>query len=122
MQVDQTLVIRNSDATAHNAHGWPSINKSFNVSLARPGSEFTQVFQQEEVLFPIRDDVHNWESANVGVFSHPYHAVAKLNGTYEFVVPDGGYEIVAWHERLGKQSQSIEIRAGEAQTVDFTFQ
>jgi len=120
MQAGQALVIRNSDRTAHNAHGWPTINKPFNTSLARQGSETTQILQQEEI-FPIRDDVHNWERANVGVFSHPYHVVSKLNGTYEFVVPEGGYEIVTWHERLGTYSQPVEIRNGETLTLDLTL-
>ena len=121
MQVGQMLVLRNSDTRAHNIHAWAEINASFNLSRAGQLLETTKVFQQEEVVIPIRDDVHNWENGNVGVFSHPYHRVAKLNGTYEFVVPEGGYEIVAWHGRLGKQSQKIEIRAGETQTLDFTF-
>lgn len=120
MQAGQTLTIRNSDPAAHNAHGWPSVNMPFNTSLL-PGSSTTQYFTQEEVVIPIRDDVHNWENANVAVFSHPYHTVSKLNGTYEFSLPGGNYDIVAWHERLGKQSLSIELSSGESQVVDFIF-
>ena len=120
MQVGQGLVIRNSDTTAHNAHGWPVTNKPFNISLASRGAETTQFLQQEEI-FPIRDDVHNWESANVGVFLHPYHTVSKVNGVYEFVVPEGSYEIVAWHEKLGTVSQSVDLRAGETRALDITL-
>jgi hypothetical protein len=57
----------------------------------------------------------------VGVFAHPYHTISKLNGTYALVVPEGGYEIVAWNEKLGNHTQSIDIHAGETLALDFTF-
>src|SRR5262245_13416969 len=60
IQVGQALVLRNSDLTAHNAHGWASINEPFNFSQVGQGAETIRFFQQEEAVFPIRDDVHNW--------------------------------------------------------------
>ena len=121
IQVGQKLLMRNSDRTAHNFHAWPTTNTSFNVALARTGSESEQVFQKEESPFPIRDDIHNWESAYVGVFSHPYHVVSKLNGAYEFRLPAGVYEIGVWHEKLGKQTHTFGVMDGEFRELDFTF-
>jgi plastocyanin len=121
IQVGQKLILRNSDGTAHNAHGWPRINMSFNVSLPRQGTESVQILQKEELPFPIRDDVHNWEVAYIGVFSHPYHTVSKLNGVYEFTLPSGAYEIGVWHEKLGTQTQSLGARPGDVRELNFVF-
>lgn len=121
VQVGQQVMIRNSDATAHNAHGWPRINAAFNVSMPMMGAEFVRVFDKEEDLFPIRDDIHNWEFANVRVFSHPYHTVSKLNGEYTLNLSPGPYEIVVWHEKLGTQTRQFEARTGETRGLDFLF-
>jgi plastocyanin len=121
MQVGQTLRIRNSDTTVHNTHAWATINMPFNFVLPLQGSETIQTFMQEEPLIPIRDDVHNWELANVGVFAHPYHTVLKLNGSYEFKLPKGAYQINVWSEKLGTQSQLVEMKEGEMRQLDFTL-
>ena len=39
MQVDQTLVIRNSDPTLHNVHAMPKINNEFNMGQPFQGME-----------------------------------------------------------------------------------
>jgi hypothetical protein len=93
----------------------------FNVALSRQGAEITHTFMQEEFRIPIQDDVHNWELANVGVFAHPYHSVVKLNGSYEFKLPKGRYQINVWSENLGTQSQLVEMREGEMRELDFTL-
>jgi len=43
--------------------------------------------------------------AFIGVFHHPYHTVSKGGGSYELKLPAGKYEVVAWHEKYGKQTQ-----------------
>lgn len=121
MQVGQTLRIRNSDTTAHNAHAWATINMPFNFSLVRQGAETLQTFSHEEFRIPIRDDVHTWEVANVAVFAHPYHSVLKLNGSYEFRLPKGSYQISVWNENLGSRSQLVEMKEGEIRDLDFTL-
>jgi hypothetical protein len=121
MQVGQKFVVRNSDFTAHNLHARPTINTNFNVPLPRNGSEIMRLFDKEEGAFSIRCDVHNWEAANVGVFLHPYHTVSKLNGTYSLALPPGLYEFVAWHEKLGGQTQTLQIGAGQERVPDFIF-
>ena len=121
IQVGQMLLLSNSDGTAHNAHAWPTINKPFNVAMSSAGGGYFTAFEKEEAHFPIRDDIHNWEVANVGVFAHPYHMVSKLNGEYELKIPAGSYEVVAWHERLGTQAQAFEAKAGETRVLDLVF-
>jgi plastocyanin len=121
MQVGQPLLIRNSDTTAHNTHAWATTNMPFNFSLSRQGAETIQIFAHEEFRIPIRDDVHNWELANVAVFAHPYHTVVKLNGSYEFKLPKGAYQMNVWNENLRAESQLVEIKEGEIRDLDFTM-
>ena len=44
---------------------------------------------------------------------------AKRN--FHYGLPEGAYEIEAWHERLGTQRKQVEVKSGETTTVDFTF-
>src|SRR3954466_4166587 len=72
LQAGQTLLVRNSDNTLQNVHAFTEINTPFNIG--QPIQMATShVFDQPEAQIPIRDDVHRWKSAYVGVFSHPYH-------------------------------------------------
>jgi hypothetical protein len=58
----------------------------------------------------------------VGIFEHPFFAVTGEDGTFELpTLPPGEYEITAWHETLGTQTQTITLEDGEPATVDFTF-
>jgi hypothetical protein len=60
--------------------------------------------------------------AYVGVVSHPYFAVTGKEGTFELVtVPPGTYTIEAWHEKLGRQTQSVTIGEKDSKDVTFTF-
>ena len=70
---------------------------------------------------PIRCDVHKWMGSFVGVFHHPFHTVSKEGGSYELKLPAGKYEITAWHEKLGKQTQMIEVADGASVDLNFSF-
>ena len=87
----------------------------------RVGTETLRVFEKEEVPFPIRDDLHNWESAQVGVFAHPYHTVSKQGGQYELKLPAGNYEIVAWHEKYGQQTGMATVADNGKAELNLTF-
>jgi hypothetical protein len=36
-------------------------------------------------------------------------------------VPEGDYELEAWHEAFGRQTQKLKIEARKTSTVAFTF-
>jgi plastocyanin len=122
MQVNQPMKIRNSDATLHNIHAWAEKNTPFNEGQAVQNMESTKTFTMEEMPLPIRCDVHKWMGAFVGVFSHPFHTVSKGGGTYSLKLPPGTYEIVAWHEKYGEQTQTVQVADNEQKVdVNFTF-
>jgi plastocyanin len=117
----QELLIRNSDETAHNIHAWAEVNKPFNESQPTKGGETKKTFDKEEMLLPVRCDVHNWMNAFIGVFSHPLHTVSKQGGAYEMKLPAGTYEITAEHEKLGKQTMMVTVADGGSADLNFTF-
>jgi len=121
MQTNQPLKVKNSDATLHNIHAWAEKNTPFNIGQPVQNMETTKTFTTEEVPLPIRCDVHKWMGAFVGVFTHPYHTVSKGGGAYELKLPAGNYEIVAWHEMYGQQTQMVTVAENGKADLNFTF-
>lgn len=121
LQTGQELKIVNSDETAHNVHAWAEVNTPFNESQANKGVESVKKFDKEEIMLPVRCDVHNWMNAFIGVFTHPAHAVSGKGGAYEIKLPPGEYEITAVHEKLGKQTQMVTVADNGSADLNFTF-
>src|SRR5678816_2511355 len=121
IQTGQKLEVVNNDETAHNIHAWATVNAAFNLSQASKGVKDTRVFDKEEVLLPIRCDVHNWMNSFIGVFSHALHTTSKKGGAYELKVPPGTYTITAEHEKLGKQDMMVTVADNGSADLNFTF-
>ena len=119
----QPIKILNSDATMHNIHALPKVNREFNKGMPKSLKEISTVFDKSEDVFVIKCDVHPWMKSYTQVFDHPYFAVTGADGTFNIPnVPDGTYEIVAWQEKFKKKvlTQSVTIKGGSA-SVDFNF-
>ena len=122
LQVGQSMIIKNTDATLHNVHALPKINPGFNRPMPGSMKESSAKFDKPEPMFNIKCDVHPWMSAWVGVFTHPFYSVTKTDGKFTLSGLDPGtYEITAWHERLGAQTATVTVAAKEAKTQNFTF-
>ncbi len=81
MQVNQTLVIRNSDPTLHNVHALPNVNKEFNMGQPFQGMELEHTFDQSEVMVRFKCDVHPWMSSYMAVLDHPFFSVSGEDGS-----------------------------------------
>ena len=83
-------------------------------------------FEKSESSFVVKCDVHPWMKAYVAVFDHPYFAVTDDTGKFQIKnIPNGKYEVVAWHERDSKykgytKTQLVEIGEGGA-TLNFAL-
>jgi plastocyanin len=122
VQVDQPLKFLNSDALAHNVHGFAQTAKPWNVSLGVKGMTRTIKADKPETVIEVKCDVHPWMRAYVGVFSHPYFAVSGTDGSFTFRnLPPGEYTLEAWHERFGKRSQKVSLGEKETKEVEVKF-
>jgi len=117
----QPLKFKNSDGVLHNVHGLPKENKEFNLGMPPSLMEKDVTFNKPEPAFKVKCDVHPWMNSYVAVMTHPYFAVTGTDGTFKIDgVPDGTYEIEAWHEKLPAMTGKATVSGGAA-TVDFTF-
>lgn len=122
VQVGQPILIRNSDNTLHNIHAMPENNPQFNVGQPTQGMETKRAFANPEIMVRFKCDVHPWMGCYMGVLNHPFFAVTGDGG--EFAIPNlpaGEYVVEAWHEKLGTQTQSLTVAAGETGAIEFTF-
>jgi plastocyanin len=120
-RVGQALRVTNSDNTAHNVHSLSTRNQ-FNISQPMAGMMFTFQLKSEDVVMRIKCDIHPWMVTYVGVAAHPYFAVSAADGAFRITgVPAGKYPIRVWHERYGRLTANVEVRAGQTATVDFAY-
>ena len=121
LQVHQPLQIVNSDSTLHNVHGMPKQSRQFNLGMPIKGMKLKRKFDTPEVMVKFKCDVHPWMRAYVGVTSHPFFSVSSDDGTFEIKgLPAGSYVLEAWHEKFGRQIQSVTV-GEEGITADFTY-
>ena|ERR1051326_1389555 len=120
----QNIEVKNSDQTNHNIHPLPKVNQEWNESQP-PGSEpKLKSFAREEILVPVKCNIHPWMRSYIAVMNHPFFAVTGDDGTYTIKgLPPGTYTITVWHEKLAPtgMDQQITVGAKESKTQDFTL-
>ena len=120
IQTGQTVVIKNSDPFLHNVRGLPKRSHSFNVAMIKGAGEVRRVFDEPEIMVPIRCDVHPWMRAYVGVLNHPYFSVTGPDGSFELKnIPAGNYTLEVWHERLGRKTEKVTVEEKKTSDVNF---
>lgn len=122
MEAGSTLRVTNSDNTLHNVNVQPRNNPAFNVAQPIPGMVTERVFENPEIMIPVRCDVHPWMQAWLGVVAHGFFDVSGDDGAFRIDgVPPGEYVLEAWHESLGTRTINVTVRDGETASADFTF-
>lgn len=122
VQANQEIIVRNSDGVLHNVNARPTKNQGFNFGQPVQGMESKKSFTNPEVMIPIKCDVHPWMSSYIGVQTHPYFSVSGEDGSFSLKnLPPGTYEVEAWHEKFGTQTQTVTIGASETKPIEFTF-
>jgi plastocyanin len=117
IMVGQDVMVKNSDPFLHNIHGLPETNEGFNFGQNNidNGRSIAQKIKAPE-YFRVKCDVHPWMSAWFAVFNHPYFGVSGEDGSFTIAgVPDGNYDIIAWHEKLGEQEGKVSVKGGKGE-------
>ncbi len=122
VQVGTTVEFQNSDTVQHNVF-WPSISgnkkEGHNLGTWPKGEKRPFKFDQPGVV-PLLCNVHPEMSGYIIVSPTPYFAETDASGNYKIEnVPDGKYNVVAWHEGMKPQSKSVDV-AGTGK-ADFTL-
>ena len=114
MMAGQDLLVKNSDATLHNIHSMPKVNKEFNFAMPKVVKEKTTTFKKSEPApFYIKCDVHPWMRSWVLVSDHPYFAVTDKSGNFTIKdIPAGTYEVVCWQEKFKKKPLTATVTIG----------
>ena len=120
IMIGQDLEIVNSDTTLHNVHAFAKPGE-FNQAMPKQGQKITKKFKKKQVPVEIKCDVHKWMHANAIVLDHPFFGSTNDKGEYSIDgLPDGDYEIEAWHAKLGTKTAKVKVTGGNA-TADFSF-
>ena len=121
LQANQKLDVVNDDDTTHNIHPLPINNREWNKTQPH-GVPIEESFAREEIPITVKCNVHPWMRGYIAVFKNPFFAVTDKTGSFDLKdLPPGTYTITVWHEKLGTQTQSVTVGAGESKTVDFVL-
>lgn len=118
----QTIKIVNSDSTTHNIHPMPKDNREWNESQAPQSAPLEKAFAREEIMLPVKCNVHPWMRMFVNVVKNPFYSVTGSDGRFEIKgLPPGEYTLAFVQEKFGEQTQKVSLAAKEGKTVDVTF-
>ena len=122
IQQGMTVEFLNGDKVQHNVF-WPSIsgNKKLGHNLGTwpTGEKRPFKFDQPGVV-PLLCNAHPEMAGYIIVSPTPYFAETDDTGNYKLEnVPDGTYNLVAWHEGIKQQTKSVSV--ARSNKVDFSL-
>jgi len=113
------IEILNPDGILHNIHSYSKVNSPFNQ--AQPKFKKTlEVKIEKPEMIEVKCDVHGWMHGWLVATETPYFAVTDNSGSFKLTdVPPGSYTVEVWHEKLGKNTQKVTVKAKEEAKVNF---
>jgi hypothetical protein len=122
VQKGQPFEVKNDDPLTHNVHPLPKVNPEWNKSQT-PGSPAIEYqFPRQEIMLPVKCNIHPWMRSYISVVDHPFFAVTAADGTFTIKgLPPGTYTIEAVHEELGAKEMSVTLTDAGSATADFAF-
>jgi len=118
VQQGATVEFLNSDMVQHNVF-WPSISgnkkEGHNLGTWPKGEKKSFKFDQPGVV-PLLCNVHPEMSGYIVVSPTPYFTETDAGGNYKIEnVPDGKYNVAAWHEGMKVQSKPVAVSGDASQ-------
>jgi len=111
--------ILNPDGILHNVHSYSKVNSPFNIAQPKFKKTLEQKIEKPEVI-EVKCDVHSWMHGWLVATPNPYFAVTDNSGSFKLTdVPAGSYTVEVWHEKLGKNTQKVTVKAKEDAKVGF---
>jgi hypothetical protein len=121
------LEVSNADPIMHNTHlflQYGSRSRSL-LNMALPTAGVTLDASRgarRPGVIEVRCDAHQWMSAYILLFEHPYYAVTDSLGSFRIEgVPAGTYTVKVWHEALGDLEDEVQVEPGKTASVAFSF-
>ena len=120
--VGSTVEFLNSDKVAHNIF-WPAVgaNKSLKHNLGTwPTGQKREFKFDNPGVVSLLCNVHPEMSGFLVVTPTPYYGLTDAEGNYKIAnLPDGQYNVAAWHEGGKPQSKPVKV-LGDSK-ADFTL-
>lgn len=114
-----TIQILNPDGILHNVHSYSKVNSPFNQAQPKFKKTLDVKIDKPEVI-ELKCDVHGWMHGWLVATENPYFAVTDNSGAFKLTdVPAGSYTVQVWHEKLGKSTQKVTVKAKEDAKVNF---
>ncbi len=102
VQPGQTITVKNSDTTGHNANFNFFNNPAVNFLIPAGGMKDLKIEKDEPAPIPVECNVHPWMRAHLIVPDHPCVGISGEDGVLEITnLPVGLVTFRVWHE-LGK--------------------
>jgi len=120
--VGTTVKFPNEDPFFHNVFSLSSISKFDLGKYSRTDPQMSYRFEKPGVA-QIFCDIHRHMTAVVVVLENPYFTKPNAEGEFQIEnVPEGSWNIVAWHPRLKQTSRSIELHGRQSLSISLEFQ
>jgi plastocyanin len=117
--VGTTVEILNPDGILHNVHSYSKVNSPFNMAQPKFKKTLDVKIEKPETI-EVKCDVHGWMQGWLVATPTPYVAVTDNSGNFKLTdVPAGTYTVELWHEKLGKNTQKVTVKAKEDAKVNF---
>jgi plastocyanin len=114
-----TVEILNPDGILHNVHSYSKVNSPFNQAQPKFKKSLDVKIEKPEAI-EVKCDVHGWMHGWLVATENPYFAVTDNSGAFKLTdVPAGNYTVEVWHEKLGKSTQKVTVKAKEEAKVNF---
>jgi plastocyanin len=115
-----TVDFPNADPIFHNVFSL-SPPATFDLGRFPKGASRSRVFEKPG-LVKVYCHLHSHMSATILVLDHPYFTVPDLDGSFTLAdLPAGRYTLVAWHERVGERTTSVQIEPGRTTSAELSL-